>query len=62
MSRAYPHDLVEKEEISEERSLDWSVTDIVPKQDLDSVNTGKPLLVITTKEGIEKLQERWPGN
>ena len=61
-SGAYPHDLVEKEDIPEERSLDWSVTDIVPKQDLDSVNTGKPLLVITTKEGIEKLQEKWPGN
>ena len=48
--------------ISEERSLDWSVTDIVPKQDIDLVNTDKPLLIITTKEGIEKLQERWPGN
>ena len=59
---AYPHDLVERADIPDERSLDWSVTDIVPKKDIDSVDTGKPLLVITTKEGIANLQKKWPGN
>ena len=58
---AYTWDLVEKQDITEDRKLDWSVTDIVPKKDILSVDHNKPLLIISTEQGIKKLQERWPG-
>jgi hypothetical protein len=49
---AYTWDLVEKQDITEDRKLDWSVTDIVPKKDILSVenNPGKSLLRNTPRQ------------
>ncbi len=54
-------DVVLQEEMNAERKLDWSVTNIIPKAGLDSLDTTKPLLVIGGAESVESLQEKLPG-
>jgi len=57
----YIRDVVSQSELDEERKLDWSVTNIIPKVGLESMDTGKPMLVIGSAESMETLQEKVPG-
>ena len=57
----YIKDIVEEEETDKERKLDWSVTDIVPKIGLDSLDKTKPMLFICGSENVDAMQEAVPG-
>ncbi|MCR5758703.1 MAG: glycosyltransferase family 39 protein [Selenomonas sp.] len=58
----YLHDLVSQEELEKSHKLDWSVTNIIPKASLESIETDKPLLIIGGAESVENLQKKMPGN
>ncbi len=54
-------DLVSQEELDEERKLDWSVTNILPKFSFEAVERDKPMLVIVGEKSFEDLQKKLPG-
>ena len=57
----FMQEIVPQKELDEERKLDWSVTNIIPKTGMESLTMDKPLLVIVGSESVEELQNKFPG-
>lgn len=58
----YVYDLVEPEEMApQERQLDWSVTNIMPRKSIAEVPADSSFLVIAREESLKALQEKFPG-
>ena len=58
----YIKKVVEKEEVDKEsKQLDWSVTDIVPKVVVNSLDTSKPMLFICGPDNVDAMQKTLPG-